>query len=146
MTLPSDDRDRDLAEFLRHNRPEPPAAEPELRSQILAAIATEAASTPESASAPEANRFLQPRRSRKRLLWWLLPPAVAAAMLGSFWPRPIAFEVADLSELEDFLVASWGGSTAIGTDPLEDWLADSELADEQLFSDRLLGESQLEGN
>ncbi|MGK7909498.1 MAG: hypothetical protein AB4040_19995 [Synechococcus sp.] len=122
------DRDRSLANFLRDNAPEPPPADPALRSQILAEI--------EQQLLEDDNPQVE-ARSRplgRKTLWWLLPPAVAAAALASWlWPRPVSLTVANRAELEEYLVSSWISTTTITTDPLDDWLEEGEPDDFDLL-------------
>ena len=112
----NDSSDRLLADFLQQNFPTPPPADPILRSQIL----TEIAQHPHSA----------PKRSK---VWWLVPTAVAAAVLASWlWPRPAVLTADERLDLETYLISSWTAGTTIETDPLDDWLEDG---DPDLFDD-----------
>ena len=107
---PEDAVERSLTDFLQANAPAPAPAEPALRSQILAEI---------------ANHSHAGQRQLK--VWWLLPPAVVAALLASWlWPRPVALTADERLELETYLVSSWTAGTTIETDPLDDWLEDGD--------------------
>ena len=102
--------DRPVANFLRQNAPDPPPADPALRSQILM----------------EIHRHPHPV-SRSRNLWWLVPPTLAAAALATWlWPRTTVLTAAERTQLEQYLISSWTASTTIETDPLDDWLAEGE--------------------
>ena len=107
---PGDAAERSLTDFLQTNAPAPPPADPALRSQILTEIANR----------PHAGQ-------RQFKAWWLVPPAVAAAVLASWlWPRPVALTADERLELETYLVSSWTAGTTIETDPLDDWLEDGD--------------------
>ena len=87
---PGDAVERSLTDFLQTNAPTPPPADPALRSQILTEI---------------ANRPHVGQRQFKA--WWLVPPAVAAAVSASWlWPRPVVLTADERLELETYLVAS----------------------------------------
>ncbi|MEM9567179.1 MAG: hypothetical protein AAF974_02640 [Cyanobacteria bacterium P01_E01_bin.34] len=102
--------EQSLTTFLQANTPTPPPTDPTLRSQILTEIAN--------------HPHVQPRRVQ---VWWLLPPAIAAAMLASWlWPRPAVLTADERLDLETYLISSWTAGTSIETDPLDDWLEDGD--------------------
>lgn len=113
MTLPPNQDDDCLVDFLRHHRPEPPAAAPDLEAQIMVAIAP----LPSPAG-------LQRRR-------WAMPALAASVLLlGGSWIawRSTFANWQTASDVDDFLVATWYAS-AYGDEarlPLEtpqsDWL------------------------
>ncbi|MGK7913391.1 MAG: hypothetical protein AB4050_18215 [Synechococcus sp.] len=102
--------ERSLTDFLQSNAPAPPPADTALRSQILMEIAN------------------HPHSSPRRLQgWWLVPAAIAVAMLANWlWPRPSMLTADERLELEMYLISSWTVGTTIETDPLDDWLEDGD--------------------
>ena len=112
MTLPPNQDDDRLVDFLRHHRPEPPPAAPNLEAQIMAAVEPLPSTTVH----------------RRRWAW----PALAASLmlLGGGWItwRSTVPGWQTASDVDDFLVATWYAS-AYGDEarlPLEtpqsDWL------------------------
>ncbi len=107
--------DHNLADFLRQNRPPVPPAAPSLEADILAAMG----GLPALTSPPVA-----PRARRPRL--WLVPPALAAGVIATFWGyhalTPVTLseaELATIAALIDNRQPAWG------TEP--DWLGLLEL-------------------
>ena len=112
-----DGAERSLTDFLQSNAPTPPPADSALRSQILTEIANHPHTSPSS-------RRVKAGRVKP---WWLVPPAVAAAVLVSWvWPQPAMLTADERLELETYLMSSWTVGTTIETDPLDDWLEDGD--------------------
>jgi hypothetical protein len=87
MTRPPED-DQDLVHFLRHHRPNPPPARPDLEDDILAS--------------------LPPRRRRRR---WIVPSALAASVIGAIVTHQVwqsrTLEVTDTAALETYMENNW---------------------------------------
>lgn len=111
MTLPPNQDDDLLVDFLRRHRPEPPSAAPDLEAQIMAELAP-----------------LTVRRQR-----WSMPALAAAALLlgGSWvaWRSTVpGWQTASTSTVDDFVVDTWyasayGDEARIPLDTTQpDWL------------------------
>ncbi|MDX2244674.1 MAG: hypothetical protein NW224_28705 [Leptolyngbyaceae cyanobacterium bins.302] len=103
---PFPEEDPRLTEFLKHHRPEPPAASAALEDRLMSLVM----------DAPAA---IAPTPSTRHRPWrraaWLFPSAIAAGLVAivsyqSFLP-PQPSE-AELAELESFIESTWQGTLA----------------------------------
>lgn len=94
--------DGDLVGFLKQHRPQVPPAPSDLEDSLMTCI-----EVIESTSVRA-----RPRHSRSGIAW-LLPPAIAAAAIASWFVARPAPQLADaeLAELEADLVSSWQMTT-----------------------------------
>jgi hypothetical protein len=104
---PPPENDRSLVEFLQQHRALPPPESPDLEDRLMAEV---------------EQHPLRVDRSRPRgQLIWLLPPAIAAALvatlLGYRTLNPAQLTATEATKLESFIEASWQNTV---TDPPED--------------------------
>lgn len=114
MSHPPED-DRNLISFLRHHRPNPPPAHPDLEDQILEALS-----------------------ARKRRRRWIIPSTLAASLVSAIVTyqvmQPQSSEAPDLAGLETYMESNWsttinGVSDTSSKAPSTDYLAFVESTD-----------------